>query len=280
MIIVTGAHGQVGRELQTLLDGRGVYLDRESLDLNRPELVSEILKKHQCSLLINAAAHTQVDKAEMERDLAMQINGTAPGVLASAALDAGARFIHFSTDYVFDGKASTPYLETDATAPQGVYGESKLAGEKSVLAAHPEALVIRTSWVYANLGKNFVNTILKAGKEREELRVVYDQVGSLTWARDIADVALRAADKKLSGIYHFSSEGVASWYDIAVYLKRKSGFRAKVTPIRSAEYPTPAKRPAYSVLDKSKLKAALGTSLPHWTESLDIFLSHSNQEVV
>jgi dTDP-4-dehydrorhamnose reductase len=275
MIVVTGATGQVGHELQTMLGSRAIFLSRESLDLTRPEAVSEILKKHQCTLLINAAAHTQVDKAESERDLAMQINGTAPGVLASAALDAGARFIHFSTDYVFDGKASTPYLETDATAPQGVYGESKLAGEKNALAAHPEALVIRTSWVYANPGKNFVKTILRAGEEREELRVVYDQVGSLTWARDIADVALRAADKKLHGIYHFSSEGVASWYDIAVYLKRKTGFRAKVTPIRSAEYPTAAVRPAYSVLDKAKLKAALGTSLPHWTNSLDLFLVES-----
>lgn len=271
MIVVTGANGQVGRELQTLLGNRGVYLDRQTLDFSQPEAINEILKKHKCSLLINAAAHTLVDKAESERELALQINGTAPGVLATAALDAGARFIHFSTDYVFDGKASTPYLETDPTSPQGVYGESKLLGEKNVLAAHPEALVIRTSWVYAHQGKNFVNTILKAGEEREELRVVYDQVGSLTWARDIADVALRAADKKLHGVYNFSSEGVASWYDIAVYLKRKTGFRAKVTPIRSAEYPTPAKRPAYSVLDKAKLKAALETPLPHWTHSLDLF---------
>ncbi len=269
MIVVTGATGQVGTELRARLGEGAVYLDRRTLDFDAPGDVAALLESLGCSLVINAAGHTQVDRAESEEPAAFRANADTPALLARAARERGAGLIHFSTDYVFSGEANTPYRETDLTGPQGVYGASKLAGEKRVLEAHPGALILRTSWVYAAHGKNFVRTILKAGAERDELRVVYDQVGSPTWAGDVADFALRAHGAGLQGVHHFSAEGVTSWYDVAEYIRRRCNLRARVTPIRSAEYPTPARRPAYSVLDKSKLKAALGITIPHWTVSLD-----------
>ena len=269
MIVVTGANGQVGTELRARLGASAVYLDRGALDLDAPGDVAALLETHHCTVLINAAGYTQVDKAETDAATAFRANAETPGLLARAARERGAAFVHFSTDYVFSGEANTPYRESDDTGPMGVYGASKLAGEERVLEAHPQALVLRTSWVYAAHGKNFIRTILKAGNERDELRVVYDQVGAPTWAGDVADFALRGHAAGLQGVHHFSAEGVTSWYDVAEYLRQKCGLRARVTPIRSVEYPTPARRPAYSVLDKTKLKTALGTTIPHWTESLD-----------
>ncbi len=278
MIVVTGATGQLGFELRRILNNavsghsRGdskpaIFLDSKALNLRNPEQIKNVLADLRPTVLINAAAYTQVDKAESEPEIAQEVNVNAPAHMARLAHDLGFRFIHISTDYVFDGRAREPYTEDSPISPQNIYGQTKATGERAVLEALPSALIVRTSWVYSSHGHNFVKTVLRLAKERKYLRVVFDQVGSLTYAHDLAQTLLRARD--LSGIYHFSNEGVSSWYDVACAVKRLKNLSLEIEPILTRDYPTPAKRPLYSVLDKSKLKSALNLKIPHWMESLE-----------
>lgn len=284
-ILLIGKDGQLGRELQPLLSPLGEVksVGRDGLDLANPEAIANIFAEIEPDLIINAAAYTAVDKAETERDLAIAINGNAPGILAKQAEQLGATLIHVSTDYVFDGSQSHPYLETDPTQPLGVYGQSKLAGELAIDQTEANAAIVRTAWVYGVGGKgNFVKTMLRLGGEREELRVVCDQVGSPTWTGDLARAIVQLSDKirpETAGIYHYTNSGVTSWYDFAVAIfeeAKQLGFPLKiqrVVPISTAEYPTPARRPAYSVLNTKKISAILGTHPPHWRQSLRKMLS-------
>lgn len=266
MIFVTGVSGQVGGEIQRLFP-EAIFLTRTDVDLSSEESIRTYFSGKKVDLIVNCAAYTQVDLAEKEQALAFKINSEAPAILASISK----KFIHFSTDYVFNGTGTKPYLETDLTGPTGVYGQTKLEGEKAVLKANPASVIIRTSWVYSDLGKNFVKTMLRLGKEKEELRVVSDQIGSPTYARDLAQIVVDHGIKSWnfnSGIYHFSNEGVISWAGFAEEIMNQAGLHCKIMPIPTNEYPTPAKRPAYSVLDKTKIKNELNITIPHWKESL------------
>lgn len=269
MIYVTGANGQLGNELRIKLPN-ATFLDRDKLDISNLSTLKSFLENTKIKILINAGAYTQVDKAESEKDLALKINSEAPKLMAQYGREKKFKLIHFSTDYVFNGESFTPYAESHEVNPVNFYGLSKLKGEQGVMEENPDSLIIRTSWVYSDFGKNFIKTILKFGSERENLNVVFDQIGTLTSARDLAEVTERALE--LSGIYHYSNEGVTSWYDVAHEIKRITKFKANVSPILSSEYPTPAKRPNYSVLNKNKIKNALGVKIPHWTESLELCL--------
>ena len=266
-IYITGASGQVGGEIQRRFP-HATYLTRNEVDLSSREDMEAYFTKNKPQVIVNCSAYTQVDLAEKELNLAYMVNAIAPGILASLC----DKFIHFSTDYVFDGQGYRPYVETDNTGPSGVYGQTKLAGEKAVLLANPKAVVIRTSWVYSDIGKNFVKTMLKFGAERPELKVVADQIGSPTYAKDLAQLVVENGIKNWNfkgGVYHYSNEGVASWYDFAYEIMKLKGLSCKVLPIRTEDYPTPAKRPHYSVLDKTKIKNELGIIIPHWKESLE-----------
>ncbi|HEX7846483.1 MAG TPA: dTDP-4-dehydrorhamnose reductase [Chitinophagaceae bacterium] len=278
-ILVTGSNGQLGKELKALEFAYPqfdlVFLSREDMPIHHFELVRNTFKAHQPNYLINCAAYTAVDKAESEKELAFQVNAEAVGVLAAVCKEHDCRFIHISTDYVFDGNATLPYKEEARTNPQGVYGASKLEGEKQAVELNPDSIIIRTSWVYSEFGKNFVKTMLKLMSEREELNVVYDQVGSPTYAADLAETILRIISNcQLSignwrpGIYHYSNDGIISWYDFAVAIRELSRSTCKINPISTAEYPTTAKRPAYSVLDKVKIQRVLNIELKGWRESL------------
>jgi dTDP-4-dehydrorhamnose reductase len=269
-IYITGVTGQVGGELKRLYP-EAIYLTRNDIDLSSRDSIEAFFKSKKPNVIINCSAYTQVDLAEREEGIAHAVNSVAPGFLASLC----DKFIHFSTDYVFDGQGFRPYVETDSTGPSGVYGQTKLAGEKAVLAANPNAVIIRTSWVYSDLGKNFVKTMIRLGSERSELKVVADQIGSPTYAKDLANLVVENGIKNWNfkgGVYHYSNEGVASWYDFAYEIMRLKGLPCKVLPIRSEDYPTPAKRPFYSVLDKTKIKNELGITIPHWKESLELCL--------
>jgi dTDP-4-dehydrorhamnose reductase len=265
MIVVTGATGQLGFELKRLLGDKAQFVDRRELDL--ANVSTAAVEKLKPTLLINAAAYTAVDKAEIEPDLARKVNTEGPATLAKLGQKLGFKLVQLSTDYVFDGTAKTPYKETDKVNPQGVYGKTKADGEKAVLQEQPGALIIRTSWVYSSHGKNFVKTVLRIAQEHKVMRVVNDQVGSLTYAGDLAAAVLQARD--LSGIYNYSNEGVGSWYDVTCAIKKFRGLAMTVEPITTAQYPTPAKRPLYSVLDKTKIKSALQLHIPNWMESLE-----------
>ncbi|MGB3191737.1 MAG: dTDP-4-dehydrorhamnose reductase [Limnoraphis sp.] len=284
-ILLIGKDGQLGQELQLFLAPLGEIksVGRDSLDLANPEAIAQKVAEVKPDLIVNAAAYTAVDKAETETDLAQAINSTAPGILAKQAQQLGATLIHVSTDYVFDGSQSHPYLETDLTQPLGVYGQSKLAGEQAILSTQANAAIVRTAWVYGVGGKgNFVKTMLRLGGEREELRVVCDQVGSPTWTGDLANAIVQLSQQinpENAGIYHYTNSGVTSWYDFAIAIfeeAKQLGFPLKiqrVVPISTAEYPTPARRPAYSVLNTQKISAILGTYPPHWRQSLRKMLS-------
>jgi len=273
-ILVTGANGQLGKELKQLSSSFPQFdfqfLSREDLPIHHFELVRNFFNTYHPTYLINCAAYTAVDRAESEKELAFQVNGEAVGVLAAVCKEKNCRFIHISTDYVFDGTATVPYKEDHSVNPQSVYGASKLEGEQQAFQFNPDSIVIRTSWVYSEFGKNFVKTMLKLMSEREELNVVSDQVGSPTYAADLATAILHiiSSGKWKGGIYHYSNEGVISWYDFAVAIKELSGFTCVVNPIPTLQYPTPAKRPAYSVLDKSKIMATFDLPIPDWKKSL------------
>jgi len=279
-ILLTGANGQVGEELrQTLLPlGEVVAIDRTRWDMADPDAIRAIIQAEQPNLIVNAAAYTAVDKAESETDLAHLVNATAPQVLATAARELGAGLIHISTDYVFDGTSSSPYLETAATHPLGAYGQTKLLGEEAIRQHCPLHMIIRTAWVYGVQGKgNFVKTMLRVGAQREELRVVTDQIGAPTWSKDLALAIAQLAPQltpETAGTYHYTNSGVCSWYDFAVAIFEEAaalGFPLqvqRVVPIATDEYPTPAQRPAFSVLSLRKTAALLGAPPPHWRESL------------
>lgn len=273
-ILVTGANGQLGKELKQLSSSfpqfEFQFLSREDLPIHHFELVRNFFNAYHPAYLINCAAYTAVDRAESEKELAFQVNGEAVGVLAAVCKEKNCRFIHISTDYVFDGTATTPYKEDHLVNPQSVYGASKLEGEQQAFQFNPESIVIRTAWVYSEFGKNFVKTMLKLMSEREELSVVSDQVGSPTYAADLAAAILHiiSSGKWQAGIYNYSNEGVISWYDFAVAIKELAGSNCKVNAIPTSAYPTPAKRPAYSVLDKSKIMATFDLPIPGWKKSL------------
>lgn len=281
-ILLLGANGQLGVELQAQLAPLGELVagDRSQFDLATPDRLSEQIRDLRPDWIVNAAAYTAVDKAESDRELAQTINGDAPGKIAAIAEEIGAIVLHVSTDYVFDGSKSTPYLETDSPQPLGAYGESKLAGEKGIEANCQHYAILRTAWVYGVGGKgNFVKTMLRLGREREELRVVCDQIGSPTWTVDLASAIARLlpqlqGDRSLSGIYHVTNSGIASWYDFSVAIFEEAEALGiplqikRVAPITTAEYPTPAKRPAFSVLSGQKMAGVLGDRLPHWRASL------------
>jgi dTDP-4-dehydrorhamnose reductase len=294
-IAVTGAHGQVASALRDRAAQLGgaielVLLARPELDLERPETIARALHAAQPDILISAAAFTAVDAAETAREQAMAVNGVAPGVLAAETARMGVPIIHLSTDYVFDGAKPAPYVESDPTGPATVYGESKLAGERAVMAANPDHAVVRTAWVYAPLGKNFVLTMLRLAETRERLGVVADQVGNPSYSLDIADGLVALAQAMLRGegapgVYHMAGGAAASWADFAEAIfegsHRRGGPTAAVDRIASTAYPTPAKRPANSQLDCTKLRDGLGIDLPAWPLALErcldrIFADHRN----
>ena len=281
-ILLTGVTGQVGQELQKTLVplGEVVSVTRQDLDLTEPEQIRRAIAELKPDLLVNAAAYTAVDKAETEPKLATAINGVAPTIMAESAQQLGATLVHISTDYVFNGQNYTPYAEEDPPAPLGVYGKSKLMGEEGVRNNCDRHIILRTAWVYGSRGHgNFVKTMLRLGAEREQLRVVSDQIGSPTWSYDIAAAITKLVSQSVTGTYNFSSSGVASWYDFAVAIFSEAdrlGFPLKIKeiiPITTAEYPTPAQRPAYSVLSKVKITQTLDNYPPHWQQSLKQMLS-------
>jgi dTDP-4-dehydrorhamnose reductase len=284
LIMVTGANGQLGKELRQLESQWPqfdfLFLSREDLPIHHFELVRNFFKGAHPNYLINCAAYTAVDKAEQEKDLAYQVNGEAVGVLAAVCKEYHCRFVHVSTDYVFDGTGTSPYTEEDPTGPQGVYGASKLEGEKQAMALNPESIIIRTSWVYSSFGKNFVKTMLQLLAQKPSIRVVGDQVGSPTYAADLAKVILEivSVNKWKSGIYNYSNEGVISWYTFAKAIAELSGISTPIDSIPTSEYPTPAKRPAWSVLDKTKIKATYGVTVRDWKEALKDCLAILNKD--
>jgi len=279
-ILLAGGSGQLAQELQQILlsSGEVIAVDRTRIDLSQPESIRQAMAQIQPDLVVNAAAYTAVDKAENEPELAHAVNGIAPGIFAEECAKLRATLIHFSTDYVFDGSRGSAYLETDITNPLGTYGKSKLAGEEAIRNAVNRHIIIRTAWVYGNGGKgNFVKTMLRLGKEREEIRVVADQIGSPTWTGDLAAAVSQIIPQikpEIFGTYQYTNSGVCSWYDFAIAIfeeAEKLGFPLKVQrviPITTAEYPTPAKRPAFSVLSTVKISALLGTYPPHWRQGL------------
>jgi dTDP-4-dehydrorhamnose reductase len=280
-ILLIGNNGQVGKELETILapDGNIITVARPTVDLTQADILRSVIALNKPQIIINAAAYTAVDKAESEPELAKSINATAPLILAEESQKLKAFLIHISTDYVFDGLCCSPYQESNATNPLSVYGKTKLAGEEAIRQTCNDYLILRTAWVYGAFGKsNFVKTMLRLGAEREEIRVVADQIGSPTWAKDIASAIAslikNETTTKITGIYHYTNSGVASWYDFAVAIFEEAqelGFPLKiqrVVPITTLEYPTPARRPAYSVLACEKISAILGTYPPHWRQSL------------
>jgi dTDP-4-dehydrorhamnose reductase len=278
-ILVTGANGQLGRELRQLSDLNTdftfTFISRDELDLSDSAAIQTWFMDKAFDVIINCAAYTAVDKAEVEPELARALNSTAVETLARIAKAKNSALIHISTDYVFNGKNYQPYSETDLTDPQGIYGQTKLEGEQAMLAINPaKSIIIRTSWVYSRFGNNFVKTMLRLGKEREELGVIYDQVGTPTSAQDLA-LAIMAIIQhpKLESltdteIYHFSNEGVCSWYDFAKAIFEYSAIVCQVKPIVTKDYPTPATRPHYSLLNKAKIKSTFDLTIPYWKDSL------------
>lgn len=274
-ILVTGCRGQLGNEIQQLASQYADtccfhFTDKDELDITDRKAVYQFVEQHAISIVINCAAFTAVDKAEDNAELCDLLNHIAPGYLAEAVASVGGTMIQVSTDYVFDGTACRPYREDDDTCPNSVYGRTKLAGEESVIRQCAGSMVIRTAWLYSTYGNNFVKTMIRLGREREQLGVVFDQIGTPTYARDLARVILLAVDRGIvPGVYHFSNEGVTSWYDFTKAIHRLAGIDScQVSPIHTEDYPVAAPRPHYSVLDKSKIKRTYGIDIPWWEDSL------------
>lgn len=274
-ILVTGCKGQLGNEIQLLAPKYAetchfFFTDKEELDITNRKAVYAFIEQNHISIVINCAAFTAVDKAEDNAELCDLLNHVAPGYLAEAVASVGGSMIQVSTDYVFDGTGCTPYKEDDATNPQTVYGRTKLAGEESVIRSCAGSMVIRTAWLYSTFGNNFVKTMIRLGKERDALGVVFDQIGSPTYARDLARSIMQIVDKGIiPGVYHFTNEGVCSWYDFTRAIHRLEGIDScKVSPIHTEDYPVPAQRPHYSVLDKSKIKETFGIDIRWWVDAL------------
>lgn len=289
-ILLIGNNGQVGTELQNILssDYQVIGLARPEIDLTQGHNLRQIIQEIKPEIIINAAAYTAVDKAESEAEIAHKVNAIAPQIIAVESQKLGSFLIHISTDYVFDGNSNYPYQENDITNPLSMYGQTKLAGEMAVQQACTDYIILRTAWVYGTYGKgNFVKTMLRVGKDRPEVRVVADQIGSPTWAHDIADTISKIIPQltsEISGIYHYTNSGVASWYDFAIAIfeeARKLGLPVQINqviPITTPEYPTPAKRPAYSVLACRKISQLLGTYPPHWRQKLILMLKELKEK--
>lgn len=273
-ILVTGCNGQLGNEIQLLEKENPQHCffntDIEELDITDQLAVEQFVAQNKIEGIINCAAYTAVDKAESNKELCTSLNTVAPAYLAAAIDKRNGWMIHISTDYVFDGTKHTPYVEDDTPCPNSVYGSTKLAGELGVRKFCKKAMIIRTAWLYSTFGNNFVKTMIRLGKEKEQLGVIFDQIGTPTYARDLAVVIMTAINKGIKpDVYHFSNEGVISWYDFTKAIHRIAGIdTCHVKPLHTTEYPTPASRPAYSVLDKTKLKNAYGIEIPYWEESL------------
>ncbi|MBO5185738.1 MAG: dTDP-4-dehydrorhamnose reductase [Prevotella sp.] len=273
-ILITGCNGQLGNEMQLLekVNPQHVYFNTDvaELDITNREAVADFVNSNEIDGIVNCAAYTAVDKAEDNVELCTLLNATAPGYLAEAVAARGGWMVQVSTDYVFDGSNHTPYRETEATSPDSVYGRTKLKGEQNVLKACPKSMIIRTAWLYSRFGNNFVKTMIRLGKERDSLGVVFDQIGTPTNAADLAAVIMTAINKGIvPGVYHFSNEGVISWYDFTKAIHRIAGIETcNVKPLHTDEYPAKANRPAYSVLDKTKIKETFDVEIPYWEESL------------
>ena len=273
-ILITGCNGQLGNEMQ-LLEGshpQHSYFntDVQELDITNQDAIETFVEEHHIDGIVNCAAYTAVDKAEDNEELCTKLNAEAPAYLAAAIGKRGGWMIQISTDYVFDGTQHTPYTEEADTCPNSVYGKTKLVGELNVQKFCAQSMIIRTAWLYSTFGNNFVKTMIRLGKEKPELGVIFDQIGTPTYARDLA-VAIFAAIEQgiVPGVYHFSNEGVISWYDFTKAIHRIAGITTcHVRPLHTSEYPTPAKRPHYSVLDKTKIKQTYNIEVPYWEESL------------
>jgi len=274
-VLVTGSNGQIGSEIKSLSQNYNyhfIFTTKESLDITCQEDIITFCHKNRVDIIINTAAYTAVEKAEDDRDNANSVNHLAVKYLANIAKKKDISLIHISTDYVFDGNTHRPYMETDRTNPESVYGKTKLDGEKSMIACNPNhSIVIRTSWVYSSFGNNFVKSMLKLGKRREELEVIFDQVGTPTYARDLAQTILEILaklDNKDVEIYHYTNEGVLSWYDFAKEIINMAKIDCKIHPIETKEYSSFTKRPKYSLLNKSKIKEKFNIDMPYWKDSL------------
>lgn len=280
-IVVTGSYGQLGSEikkLSTLHPGFSfVFTDYDTLDITDRKALECFFSGQTPDYVINCAAYTAVDQAEKEPEKAKLLNAAAPGYLAELCEKHNAKLIHISTDYVFNGESFIPVCEDVNPDPQGVYGKTKLDGEVNITKANPHALIIRTSWLYSSFGNNFVKTIMRICSQNDKIRVVFDQVGTPTYAHDLAGAILSIIEQTSvnksvwkPGIYHYSNEGVCSWYDFAMEIKQMAGILCQIEPIESKDFPTLAKRPSYSVLNKSKIKSAFGLDIPYWKESLEL----------
>lgn len=273
-ILVTGANGQLGNEMRALAaEGSShtyLFTDVQELDICDEQAVCSFVRENAVEVIVNCAAYTAVDKAEDNPELCDRLNHLAPGYLAAAAEACGAALVQVSTDYVFDGTGHLPYTEEMTPCPNSVYGRTKLAGEEEAMRRCSRTMIVRTAWLYSTFGNNFVKTMLRLGRERDRLGVVFDQIGTPTYARDLARAIQTAIDRGIvPGIYHFSNEGVCSWYDFTVAIHRLAGISTcHVSPLHTDEYPAKAPRPAYSVLDKTKIKRTYGIVIPHWEESL------------
>jgi dTDP-4-dehydrorhamnose reductase len=309
-ILLTGKNGQVGTELAIVLPelGEVIALDRQELDLSRPDDIRRTIREIRPSLIVNAAAYTAVDQAEKDEDVAQAINADAPALMAQEAARIGAGLVHYSTDYVFDGSKHSPYEENDPTNPVSVYGRTKLAGEQAIREAGLPHLIFRTAWIYGTRGRNFLLTILRLASQREELRIVRDQIGAPTWCREIARGTASVLGRlsqdgkgalslpETGGVYHMTAAGVTTWYDFAEaildeashappnlsWLAAATGGRTlmarRITPITTAQYPTPARRPAYSVLSNTQLAQRFGVQLTDWRTQLHSAVTDSQAQ--
>lgn len=283
-ILITGCNGQLGNEMQLLAQENAqftyFFTDVAELDICNEQAVQAFVMDNEIDCIVNCAAYTAVDKAEENQELCDKLNHLAPGYLASAVQQRGGSLIQISTDYVFDGTAHVPYTEDLPTCPASVYGTTKLAGEQLAMANCANTLIIRTAWLYSTFGNNFVKTMLRLGREKQQLGVIFDQIGTPTYAHDLA-VAIMAAICQgiVPGIYHFSNEGVCSWYDFTQAIHRLADIQGcTLKPLHTAEYPTAAKRPHYSVLDKTKIKKTYNLQIPYWLDSLQVCLDKLNNE--
>lgn len=273
-ILITGANGQLGNEMRVLSAEHPEYIyfftDVQELNICDEQAVMDFVQKNEIDCVVNCAAYTAVDKAEENVELCDKLNHIAPGFLAKAVATRDAALIQVSTDYVFDGTNHIPYREIEPTCPNSVYGRTKLAGEQEATSLCEHTMIIRTAWLYSTFGNNFVKTMMRLGREKEQLGVIFDQIGTPTYARDLARAIFVAIAKGVpAGIYHFSNEGVCSWYDFTRAIHRIAGITTcHVRPLHTEEYPTPAARPHYSVLDKTKIKETLNIEIPYWEDSL------------
>ena len=275
-ILITGCNGQLGNEMQLLEmeNPQHTYFNTDvaELDITDQKAIETFVEENQIDGIVNCAAYTAVDKAEDNQELCTKLNANAPEYLAAAIEKRGGWMVQISTDYVFDGTNHTPYVESDPVCPNSVYGRTKLAGEEAALKACQKTMIIRTAWLYSTFGNNFVKTMIRLGNEKPELGVIFDQIGTPTYARDLAVAIFVAINQGIKpGIYHFSNEGVISWYDFTKAIHRIAGITTcHVRPLHTSEYPTPANRPHYSVLDKTKIKQTYGIEVPYWEESLEV----------